>query len=110
MIERILRAGEDVEPHADTTLEAVDEILLAGPSAAIVVTAPMIGPEGEHVMRSVPGEVLEVFVTARDLHGRTLSEIVDRLGDTVQGVFLRALTRHGQDVPVTPETRMWATS
>ena len=109
VIERILRAGEDVEPRADTKLEAGDEILLAGPSAVVVAAPTMIGPEieGEHVMRSVPGEVLEVFVTARDLHGRTLSEIVDRFGDTVQGVFLRALTRHGQDVPVTPETKIY---
>jgi len=109
VIERILRAGNDVEPHAATKLEAGDEILLAGPSAVVVAAVPWIGPEieGEHVMRSVPGEVLEVFVTARDLHGRTLSEIVDRFGDAVQGVFLRALTRHGQDVPVTPVTKIY---
>ena len=65
VVERILRAGEDVEARADTKLQAGDEILLAGPSAAIVAAAPIIGPEieGEHVMRSVPGDVLEVFVT-----------------------------------------------
>jgi uncharacterized transporter YbjL len=69
----------------------------------------MVGPEieGEHVMRSVPGEVLEVYVTARDLHGRTLSEIADRIGDTARGVFLRALTRQGQEVPLTPGTRIY---
>ena len=69
----------------------------------------MIGPEieGEHVMRSVPGDVVEVYVTARDLHGRTLSDIVDRIGDRARGVFLRALTRRGQDVPVTPGTRIY---
>jgi AspT/YidE/YbjL antiporter-like protein len=48
-----------------------------------------------------------VYVTARDLHGRTLSDIVDRVGDTARGVFLRALTRRGQDVPVTPGTRIY---
>ena len=109
VIERILRGGQDVEPRAGTKLEVRDEILLAGPSAAIVAAAPSIGPEieGEHVMRSMPGEVLEVFVTARDLHGRTLAEIVDELGDTARGVFLRALTRRGQEVPVTPGTRIY---
>src|ERR1700730_7184681 len=83
--------------------------LLTGPSAAIVAASPMIGPEidGEHVMRSVPGDVVEVFITTRDLHGRTLGEIVDRLGDTARGVFLRALTRRGQDVPVTPGTKIY---
>ena len=109
VIERILRRGQDVEPRAGAKLEVRDEILLAGPSAAIVAAAPSIGQEieGEHVMRSVPGEVLEVFVTARDLHGRTLAEIVDELGDTARGVFLRALTRRGQEVPVTPGTRIY---
>ena len=69
----------------------------------------MVGPEieGEHVMRSVPGEVLEVFVTARELHGRTLSDIVDCMGDAAHGVFLRSLTRHDQEVPITPQTRIY---
>ena len=109
VIERILRRGQDVEPHAGVKLEVRDEILLAGPSAAIVAAAPSIGHEieGEHVMRSVPGEVLEVFVTARHLHGRTLAELVDELGDTARGVFLRALTRRAQEVPVTPGTRIY---
>ena len=64
-------------------MQAGDDILLAGPSAAIVEAASRIGPEieGEHVMRSVTGDVVEVFVTARNLHGRTLAEIVDQFGD-----------------------------
>ena len=110
-IKRILRRSRDVdvEPRAVARLEAGDEVLLAGPSGAIVAAAQTIGPEieGEHVMRSVPGEVLEVFVAAPDLHGRTLAEIVDDLGKTAHGVFLRALTRRGQEVPVTPGTRIY---
>jgi putative transport protein len=109
VVERILRGGEDVEPRPDATLQRGDEILLAGPSAAIVAAAPAVGTEieGEHVMRAVPGEVVEVYVTARGLHGRTLTEIVDRMDDGARGVFLRALIRHGQDVPVTPNTRIY---
>jgi aspartate-alanine antiporter len=109
VVERILRHGEDVECRTDSKLQAGDEILLAGPSAAIVAAGSMIGPEieGEHVMRSVPGEVVDVYVTARDLHGRTLNDIVEQFGDTARGVFLRALTRRGQDVPVTPGTQIY---
>src|SRR5882724_389944 len=109
VVERILRHGEDMELRPDAKLQANDEILLAGPSAVIVAAASLIGPEieGEHVMRSVPGELVDVFVTARDLHGRTLSEIASRVGDTARGVFLRALTRRGQDVPVTPGTQIY---
>jgi len=109
VVERILRGGQDVDPKPDTMLEAGDHILLAGPSAAIVAVAPMLGEEieGAHVMRSVPGEVLEVYVTRREWHGRTLAEIVDQLGDEAHGVFLRSLLRRGQEVPVTPETRIY---
>jgi putative transport protein len=109
VVERILRGGEDVEPRADAKLQAGDEILFAGPSGAIVAAAPMIGHEieGEHVMRSVPGDVVEVYVTARNLHGLTLSEIVERFGDRARGVFMRSLTRRGQEVPITPGTRIY---
>jgi len=109
VVERILHRGEDMELRPDTKLQAGDEILLAGPSAVIVAAASLIGPEieGEHVMRSVPGEVVDVFVTARDLHGRTLNDIVNRFGDRARGAFLRALTRRGQDVPVTPGTQIY---
>jgi AspT/YidE/YbjL antiporter-like protein len=109
VVERILRDGKDVEVQSDTKLQANDEILLAGPTAVIVAAAPMVGPEieGQHVMQSVPGDALEVFVTARDLHGRTLSEIVDRMNDAARGVFLRSLTRHGQEVPIAPQTRIY---
>ncbi len=109
VIERILRRGEDVEPQGNVTLEAGDEILVAGPTAIIVAAASFIGTEieGERVMRSVPGEVLDVVVSARNLHGRTLADIVDHVGDAARGIFLRALVRQGKDVPITPGTRIY---
>ena len=109
VVERILRGDEDVDPHADAKLQAGDEILLAGPSGAVVAAGCMIGPEieGEHVMRSVPGEVVEVYVTARQLHGQALSAIIEQFGHTARGVFLRELTRRGQEVPITPGTQIY---
>jgi AspT/YidE/YbjL antiporter-like protein len=109
VIERIVRNFKDVEPTPDTTLQAGDEILLVGRSAVIVPTSPLIGVEieGEHIMRSVPGDVVEVLVTARNLHGRTLADIVEHFGDKARGMFLRAFTRRGQDVPITPGTRIY---
>ena len=109
VIERILRAGNDVEVNPDTALQVGDEILVAGPSAAVVAIAPKIGTEieGEHVMRSVPGDVVEVYVTARELHGQSLEFIVKMLGDQTRGLFLRSLVRRGQDVPVSPLTRIY---
>jgi AspT/YidE/YbjL antiporter-like protein len=60
VVERILRDGADVEPSAKQALRDGDEILLAGPSSAIVTAASAVGEEieGEHVMRAVPASAI----------------------------------------------------
>jgi putative transport protein len=105
-VERILRGGQDVELRPNTPFQAGDEILVAGSTAAMVAAGNIIGPEihGESIMEAVTGEVIDVVVSSREIHGRTLADIVDRVGDAARGVFLRELTRHGQEVPVTPNT------
>jgi putative transport protein len=109
VVERIVRGGNDVEPDRKTALEAGDEIALAGPTAALVRAGASIGPEieGAEVLREILGDALGVLVSNNTLHGRTLSEIADQVGDAARGVFLRDLTRRGQEVPVTPETRIY---
>lgn len=109
VIERIMRGVQDVEPQPNTPLQANDEVLLGGPTAAIISAGKLIGPEiaGEELMRAVNGEVVEVIVTARELHGRSLAEIVERVGESARGVFLRSLTREGRDVPISPNTRVY---
>ena len=109
VIERIVRNGEDVEPKLDAKLQAGDEILLAGPTAVIIAARSVLGPEieGEHLMRAITGESVDVLVSSRDLHGRSLQEIVDRVGDQARGVFMRSLTRQGREVPITPATRIY---
>jgi putative transport protein len=109
VVERIVRSGDDVGPERMTVLEAGDEIVLAGPSAALVRAGASIGAEieGAEVLREITGDALGVLVNNRALHGRNLREIVDIVGDAARGVFLRDLTRMGQEVPVTPETRIY---
>ncbi|MDA9400595.1 aspartate:alanine exchanger family transporter [Bradyrhizobium sp. CCBAU 45389] len=109
VVERIVRGGTDVKLQHDLVLEAGDDIVIAGPTAAIVSAKPILGAEidaGE-LLRSLPGNVIEVLVENRDLHGRSLREIVERLGDNARGVFLRALTRMGREVPLGPDTRVY---
>lgn len=109
VVERIVRNGEDVEPKLDAKLQAGDEILLAGPTAVIIAARSLLGPEiaGEHLMHKISGESVDVLVSSRDLHGRSLQEIVDRVGDKARGVFLNALTRQGREVPISPATRIY---
>jgi putative transport protein len=106
---RIVRRGSDVEPERQTVLEGGDEAVLAGPASALIKAGGSIGPEieGAEVLREVLGDALGVLVSNNELHGLTLREIADRVGDAARGVFLRDLTRRGQEVPLTPETMIY---
>ncbi len=61
-IERIVRQGADIQPHLDTILEAGDDIVIAGRTAAIVAAKPVIGSEidADEILKAIPGNVLEV--------------------------------------------------
>lgn len=109
VIERIVRRAADVEPHVDTVLETGDDIVIAGPTAAIVTARSVIGPEidADEILKAIPGNVIDVLVDNRELHGRSLQEVVDRVGDDARGVFLRTLTRMGREVPLSPDTRLY---
>jgi putative transport protein len=109
VIERIVRQGVEVEPHLNTVLEAGDDVVIAGPTAAIVAGRSTIGTEidADEILRAIPGNVVDVLVDDRMLHGRSLQDIADRLGQTGRGVFLRTLTRMGREVPLSPETRVY---
>jgi aspartate-alanine antiporter len=109
VVERIVRNGSSLEPQRGVVLETGDEIVLVGPSAAIINAAIRIGPEidGSEVLRGVSGDVLDVLVNDKALHGRTLTEIAERVGAEARGVFLRDLKRRGQEVPLTPATRIY---
>src|SRR5712672_136196 len=109
VIERIVRNGADIQPQLGTVLETGDDVVIAGPTAAIVAAKPVIGAEidADEVLRAIPGNVMEVLVDNRKLHGRSLKEVVGRVGDSARGVFLRALTRMGREVPLSPDTRIY---
>ena len=109
VIERIVRQGTDVEPHLDTVLEAGDDIVISGRTAAIVAAKPVIGTEidADEILKAIPGNVIDVLVVNRDLHGRSLQNIADRVGNNARGVFLRTLTRMSRDVPLSAETRIY---
>lgn len=105
-IERIVRDGDDLPISRGDKLETDDEILLAGPSTVLVTASAAIGPEieGKELMSTTAGHVATVYVTSPYMHGRTLAEVVGEVGDIARGIFLRTLTRHGNDVPLGPQT------
>jgi aspartate-alanine antiporter len=109
VVERIVRREVDIEPDRNIVLEKGDDVVLAGPNAALVGAGSLVGPEveGADILREIPGDALGVLVSNNRIHGRTLREIVEQVGEAARGVFLRDLIRRGQDVPITPDTRIY---
>jgi len=109
VVERIVRSGADVTPNPDVVFQDNDDIVLTGPTAAIVAAKPIIGAEidADELLRSLPGNVIDVLVENRKLHGRSIREMAGIVGDNARGVFLRSLTRMGREVPLGPDTRVY---
>ncbi|PDT91069.1 transporter [Bradyrhizobium sp. Y36] len=109
VVERIVRRGADVEPHLETVLEAGDDIVIAGRTAVIVAARPIIGTEidADEILKAVPGNVIEVLVDNRHLHGLSIQDIAARVGADARGVFLRGLTRMSREVPLSADTRVY---
>ncbi|UEM14917.1 transporter [Bradyrhizobium barranii subsp. barranii] len=109
VVERIVRDGVDVEPRLDTILEPGDDIVIAGRTAALVAAKPVIGNEidADEILKAIPGNVINVLVDSRHLHGRSIMEIAERVGNDARGVYLRTLTRMSREVPLGPDTRVY---
>jgi aspartate-alanine antiporter len=109
VIERIVRGGADVAVQPDTVLAADDDVVIAGPSLAIVAAPRTLGNEidADDMLHNLPGQVIDVLVDSRKLHGLTIREVAERVGDNARGVFLRTLARMGREVPLGPETKIY---
>ncbi len=96
---RIRHAGEIVEATSDAALHRDDVVVVLARKGAHVERGTNIGPEvDDHLLLDIPIEVLDVMVTHRAVIGKTIAELA-RL-DYADGVFVRKITRAGQDIPV----------
>jgi putative transport protein len=106
-VERIRREGKFIDATADTVLRAGDVLAVAGRRDVLV---QMIGSVAEEVddreLLAVPVEGVDVYVTSKDVDGKTLSELAKASG--ARGVFLRKITRGATatDIPILPNTQL----
>ncbi|BCZ78772.1 aspartate-alanine antiporter [Paraburkholderia terrae] len=107
-IEKIRRAGKEIEPGPNVVLAADDVVLVVGRREGMVPVAPTIGTEISDVTDvSAVMQTRQAVFTAKGLNHTTIQKVretVDR--DLRHGVFLESITRVGQPVPIMPETKL----
>jgi len=106
-VQRVRRGGEISDATAGTTLQAGDILAVAGRRESLV---GLIGPVADEVddreLLAVPVEGVDVYVTAKQVDGKTLAELAR--SEWARGIFLRKITRGGTatDIPILPNTKL----
>jgi len=105
---RLCRNGVIEDATADTVLREGDVVAVAG---AREVLLKVIGAGAQEVedpeLMSVPVEGVDVYVTNKDVDGKTLVELGRMPGS--RGVFLRKITRGATatTIPILPNTQIY---
>ena len=96
-----------MDAPADTVIQAGDIVAVAGRREVLV---DLIGAAAEEVddreLLAVPVEGVDVYVTSKDVDGKTLAELAPL--PWARGVFLRKIARGATatEIPILPDTKM----
>jgi putative transport protein len=106
-VQRLRRNGKIEEATADTVLAEGDVVAVVGAREALVKA---LGGTAEEVedpeLLNVPVEGVEVYVTNKEVDGKTLLDLAKMPGS--RGVFLRKIARGATatSIPILPNTRV----
>ena len=106
-VQRLRRGDKIIDATADTVIQAGDVVAVAGRREVLV---NVIGAAAEEVddreLLAVPVEGVDVYVTSKEVDGKTLAELATSPG--ARGVFLRKITRGATatDIPILPNTQL----
>jgi len=106
-IQRIRRNGKIIDATADTVIEAGDVVVVAGRRDVLVSVVGAAAVEvDDRELLAMPVEGVDVYVTSKDVDGRTLAELAK--SSAVRGVFLRKITRGATatDIPILADTQL----
>ena len=108
-VERIRRANGTIEDAtADTVIREGDIVAIAGAREVLV---KVIGEAAQEVddaeLLNVPVEGVDVYVTSKDVDGKTLAELAKR--DVARSVFLSKIVRGAvaTSIPILPNTKIY---
>src|SRR3984957_931863 len=106
-IQRIRRGDKIIEATVDTVIQAGDVVAVAGRRDVLVsLTGSAAEEVDDRELLAVPAEGLDVYVTSKDVDGKTLAELAG--SPSARGVFLRKITRGATavDIPILPQTKL----
>jgi putative transport protein len=104
-VSRIRRGGKIIEPGPTTVVQKDDVVAVMARTEILTARGTEIGPEvNDRELLDFPTEILDVVVTSKDVADKTLRDLAGL--DAARGVFLRKLTRAGQEIPFAPDTRL----
>jgi putative transport protein len=107
-VARIRQQAKVREPELSIVIQPGDVLGLAGPRDRILQQQSAIGAEvDDQELFDFPIEVLDVVLTNKAFAGKTLEELRQtEMGKSGRSVFLRKLTRSGQEMPLNPGTKV----
>ena len=106
-VQRIRQGGQIKDATADAVIHAGDVLAVAGRRDVLV---GLLGAGAEEVddreLLAVPIEGVDVYVTSKDVDGKTLAMVATMPGS--RGVFLRKITRGAvaTNIPILPDTQL----
>jgi putative transport protein len=104
-ISRIRRNGKILEVEPTLVVQKDDVVAVITRTELLMARGTEIGPEvDDKELLDFPVEVLDVVVTNKKVAGKSLRELA--VTELARGVFLRKLTRVGEPMPYTLDTRV----
>ena len=105
-VQRIRRDGQILDATGDTVIRAGDIVAVAGRREVLVSLVGTAEEVNDRELLAVPIEGVDVYVTSKDVNGKTLAELAN--GPAARGVFLRKITRGATatQIPILPGTQL----
>ncbi len=100
-VEHIRQGGKILEAEPNLVVASDAVISIAAQREVLLARAAELGEEtDDRELMDIPAERLDAVITRKELDGKTMREIAEMdMGKTARGVFLRKLTRGGQEMP-----------
>jgi putative transport protein len=105
-VQRIRRDGQILDATGDTVIRAGDIVAVAGRREVLVNLVGTAEEVNDRELLAVPIEGVDVYVTSKDVNGKTLAELAN--GPAARGVFLRRIVRGATatEIPILPGTEL----